>query len=163
MCRESNWWLWRHHGSGPSTLQSIASYPNSKSASFALLKHWLPRKGDLVFVAPRGLGWLEQKILCRDDDEPINAVLVFSVAGLPQSKNTTPFLVPSLNCRLSTALMIASVNSSQPFFLWLCAWPFRTVKTLLINNTPCFAHRSRFPWLGIELKLSILGSFLSSL
>ena len=110
----------------PSTLQSISSYPMSCSASFAREKHLLPKKGELVLVAPRGLGWDVQIILWREEE--VIAVSAFNVAGFPQSKKMTPFFLFSCSdcILLSTALIISSVNSSQPYFLCELGSPFTT-------------------------------------
>ena len=37
------------------TFQSMGSFPDDTSASFALLKHLDPKNGELVLVAPSGL------------------------------------------------------------------------------------------------------------
>lgn len=146
---------------GPSTLQSIcSSYPNFFSAALALLKQQLPMKGALVFVAPNGLGCELAMTSCAD--VPLTrAELIFFVAGVPQSKKTTP--LPSSLARLSTARRISSVRSSQPFFLWLNGFAFRTVKTVLSIKTPCFAQRSRKPWVGMVVKFFTPLSLISSL
>lgn len=41
--------------------------------------------------------------------------------------------------------MVASVNSSQPFFWWEPAWEARTVRVAFKRKTPCRAQLSRSP------------------
>jgi hypothetical protein len=48
------------HGS---MFQSMGFFPLSTSALLARLKHFEPRNGDAVFVAPSGLGWLVRMIV----------------------------------------------------------------------------------------------------
>ena len=53
-----------------------------------------------------------------------------------------------------SALMAASVNSSQPLRWWLAAWCARTVSVALSSSTPCPAHRVRLPDVGIGVPRS---------
>ena len=71
----------------------------------------------------------------------------FFAAGFPHKTKTSGW------GRASTALITASVNSSQPFFWWEAAAWARTVSTVLSSSTPSSAQLERLPESGVHVLL----------
>jgi hypothetical protein len=123
--------------------QSIAGSSRASSASFARRNGALPRNAGALRearLADRGEGWVEASMTWRDA-MPIR--LACCCACVPQRRNTIG------SGLAATASMMAPVRRSQPWWLWLPGQPRRTVSTVLSRSTPCRAHGTSEPLVGI--------------
>ena len=133
-------------------LQSISSMPLFLRNSFVFEKWWFPKK---PLNAESGLGWTEVSTRCFGFVIYTALFLAFA----PQRMKTTGF------SRWLSRDITESVNFSQPFPLWLLAWPARTVRTELSSRTPSFAHLVRspcFPRLSMPVSAFISLNILTS-
>ena len=98
------------------TFQSMGSLPAPTRALFVRLKHRLPKNGLAVFVAPRGLGWLEVRFLKSKRDLIMTNNIHVSIYWFTFNTQlqTAYFSVASpMAFKVSSVFLLQSVNNAN--------------------------------------------------